>query len=678
MKLTIEKQIAIGFGIVIVLIVVLSTVVFLNARTFIENSVLAQHTLEVIDTLDKTFTTIEHVETGIHGYVISNDEKFLKPYQTALSSVDGYLERLRELTVDNPSQRNRVALLDQAATQVLDWATQALQAYQAEGFEGAHSIVTEEGKQKMDAFRSVITEIRAEESTLMDQTHTAIESSANITKNLLLTTVIVILGTIMTMAILLRNNLRARELAEEKVREINLNLEKLVAKRTTKLKESMGREHGLLKAIPDAVIQMNRDGFLSDYHAPHPNILPTRITKGCNIREAFAPEVSELFLRHAQSALETRATETFEVELEGAEGLNFYEVRMAPSSPEEVVAIARDITERKRAEEQLRLQSAALEASANAIVITDREGIIQWVNPAFTALSGYSAEEAVGKKPNILKSGVHDQAFYKDLWDTILAGRVWRGEITNRRKDSSLYIVEHNITPIQNTRGEITHFVTVQVDITERKRAEEQIREQLQTLSALYAGAQRLTESLDLEEVAKQVTRTCVEVFKVRLAWLGRANPDGSVKPLSWFPEETAYLREISVRWDDTPEGRGPTGRAIRSGFPQIIEDIAGTPVLRPGGRRPYRPGFPPAPLSRSSAGEKHLERLTCTVTNPDSLARSAWRCSRPSPIRPRLPWRTPVSLRKLIAAWRTSRPCATLTWPSPAASTCASPLTWP
>ncbi|MCR4433166.1 MAG: PAS domain S-box protein [Caldiserica bacterium] len=206
------------------------------------------------------------------------------------------------------------------------------------------------------------------------------------------------------MAILLRNNLRARELAEEKVREINLNLEKLVAKRTTKLKESMGREHGLLKAIPDAVIQMNRDGFLSDYHAPHPNILPTRITKGCNIREAFAPEVSELFLRHAQSALETRATETFEVKLKGAEGLNFYEVRMAPSSPEEVVAIARDITERKRAEEQLRLQSAALEASANAIVITDREGIIQWVNPAFTALSGYSAEEAVGKKPNILKS----------------------------------------------------------------------------------------------------------------------------------------------------------------------------------------------------------------------------------------------------------------------------------
>ncbi|MCR4433167.1 MAG: GAF domain-containing protein [Caldiserica bacterium] len=120
------------------------------------------------------------------------------------------------------------------------------------------------------------------------------------------------------------------------------------------------------------------------------------------------------------------------------------------------------------------------------------------------------------------------------------------------------------------------------MDITERKRAEEQIQEQLQTLSALYAGAQRLTESLDLEEVAKQVTRTCVEVFKVRLAWLGRANPDGSVKPLSWFPEETAYLREISVRWDDTPEGQGPTGRAIRSGFPQIIEDIAGDPRFAP------------------------------------------------------------------------------------------------
>jgi PAS domain S-box-containing protein len=145
---------------------------------------------------------------------------------------------------------------------------------------------------------------------------------------------------------------------------------------------------------------------------------------------------------------------------------------------------AQERVERKQAEVHLRLQSAALESAANATLITDRAGNVIWVNPAFTRLTGYSAQEIAGQNPRLLKSGKQDQAFYQNLWETILAGRVWHAEMVNRRKDTSLYTEESTITPVLDERGEITHFIAVKQDITERKELESQLR-QLQKLEAV-------------------------------------------------------------------------------------------------------------------------------------------------------------------------------------------------
>jgi len=127
----------------------------------------------------------------------------------------------------------------------------------------------------------------------------------------------------------------------------------------------------------------------------------------------------------------------------------------------------------ERTEQLLRLQTKALEATATAVVITDREGRITWVNPAFTRLTGYRADEVIGQTPRFLKSGQHAAAFYRSLWGTILAGRVWQGELINQRKDGTCYTEEQTITPMVNDAGEITHFISIKQDATERKRAEE-------------------------------------------------------------------------------------------------------------------------------------------------------------------------------------------------------------
>ncbi len=161
-----------------------------------------------------------------------------------------------------------------------------------------------------------------------------------------------------------------------------------------------------------------------------------------------------------------------------------------------VLGMLADISERKKVEQLMRLQSAALQASANAIMITDITGKVQWTNQAFTSLTGYKPEEVIGKNPRqLVKSGKHDQTFYKNLWETILAGSIWNGETINRRKDGSHYIEDQTIAPVRNERNEITHFIAIKQDITKRKETEEA----LGLFRALLDQTQDAIEILDPE-----------------------------------------------------------------------------------------------------------------------------------------------------------------------------------
>jgi PAS domain S-box-containing protein len=154
-----------------------------------------------------------------------------------------------------------------------------------------------------------------------------------------------------------------------------------------------------------------------------------------------------------------------------------------------------DVTERHQAEDTMRLQSTALESAANSIVITDREGLILWANQALAKLTGYELSEVIGKNLRILKSGQHDKAFYHNLWQTVLSGRVWHGEVVNKRKDGSVYTEDMTITPVRNAAGEITHFIAIKRDITESKLAEESRRR----LAAIVESSDDAIVSGDLD-----------------------------------------------------------------------------------------------------------------------------------------------------------------------------------
>jgi diguanylate cyclase (GGDEF)-like protein/PAS domain S-box-containing protein len=160
---------------------------------------------------------------------------------------------------------------------------------------------------------------------------------------------------------------------------------------------------------------------------------------------------------------------TFEVHISGnAQILNGQPVMFYSS---------RDISQRKTLEEGMRTLSTAVEQSPVSVVITDLKANIKFVNPRFTVVTGYTAEEAIGQNPRILQSGLTPKETHKELWDSLVKGRIWHGELANKRKNGELYWEECFISPVRNGTGVIKNYVATKIDITERKAMEEQIQQ---------------------------------------------------------------------------------------------------------------------------------------------------------------------------------------------------------
>jgi PAS domain S-box-containing protein len=170
-----------------------------------------------------------------------------------------------------------------------------------------------------------------------------------------------------------------------------------------------------------------------------------------------------------------------------------------------VIATGVDVTQAHTAESRLRVLTRAMEAGPSSVVITDAQGTITYVNPAFARLTGYAPEEVIQKTPRLWKSGKHPAEFYAALWQTLVQGREWRGEFCNKKKNGELFWVYSTISPIKDEGGKITHFVAVVVDITERKHYEQALEQSRQELehkvaertSDLETTVQNLLQEVD-------------------------------------------------------------------------------------------------------------------------------------------------------------------------------------
>jgi len=222
----------------------------------------------------------------------------------------------------------------------------------------------------------------------------------------------------------------------------------------------------------------------------------------------------------------------------------------------------RDITEHKKDEESLRKLSLAIYQTPVTVMITDREGVIEYVNPNFTTVTGYLAEEAIGKNPNLLvKSGWHPAEFFSDLWNTVLSGKEWRGEMRNKRKNGELYWESASVSPVKGPSGEISHFVAVKEDITERKRAEEALIRSDEKIRILLESTAEAIFGIDLLGNCTFVNPACARLlgYDTTDQLMGRnmhelihhSRPDGSPYPMHSCPVCRVLWGEEGVHQDD-------------------------------------------------------------------------------------------------------------------------------
>ncbi len=248
------------------------------------------------------------------------------------------------------------------------------------------------------------------------------------------------------------------------------------------LRDSETRMRALLDASQDEILLLSAEGrLLAINKAAQARLSPRAHDKeliGTPIVALLPEEVADAKLAVVERVVATARSVHFEEEFHGrAFEYWVYPVISGGRRVSEVAIYARDITQRRAAEAELSKLYQAIQQSPAAVVITDPEGRIEYVNPKFTEVSGYTAGEVLGQNPRILKSGFTSAEGYAELWQTITSGGVWHGEFQNRRKNGEVFWEYASIAPVKDMAGRITHFVAVKEDITQRKAIEEQLRQ---------------------------------------------------------------------------------------------------------------------------------------------------------------------------------------------------------
>ena len=293
------------------------------------------------------------------------------------------------------------------------------------------------------------------------------------------------------------------------------------------------------------------------------------------------------------------------------------------------IGFQEDITERKQREQRLQLFEKAVDNSANAVLITDREGNIEYVNPVFEAQTGYTADELEGLTPHVVKSGQQSAAFYEELWETILDGEPWEADLVNQRQSGELYQVHQQITSITNDDGEITHFVAVESDVTERRLREQQLdvlnrvlRHNLRNgMNVIEGNLTLIEETIDDDSVADffdsvqtridELERVGERAATVR-SLFEQEKPEGAVYPLAELCTDvvdivadrhpdatlTTEFGDLAVKADER----------LRIGVVELVESII-----------PYNDASTPAITITATAADGHRADEWIEITVSDN-----------------------------------------------------------
>lgn len=354
--------------------------------------------------------------------------------------------------------------------------------------------------------------------------------------------------------------------------------------------------HSLVENLPQCMFRKDLSGRLTFADRHHCQMLGRSLEEvlGKTDADFYPEEMAEKYKRDDEQVITSgEKFETIEKNC-GPDGQErFVNVVKTPLRDGDgriigVQGVYWDVTERQRAEQERVRLATAVEQAAESIVITDANGAIQYVNPAFEQISGYSKQEAIGQNPRVLKSGKHDAAFYQKVWSTLLRGEVWHGHFINRRKDGEIYEEDASITPIRNSAGIIVNYIAVKRDVTQEVVLEGQLRQsqKMEALGTLAGGvaheinnpingimnyAQLISDRLPPDSVLRKFTTEIIkeanrvaQIVRNLLTFARKEKPLRQTTSLNDIINDALSLMRTVMRHDqitlalDIPEGLPP------------------------------------------------------------------------------------------------------------------------
>ena len=353
----------------------------------------------------------------------------------------------------------------------------------------------------------------------------------------------------------------------------------------------------LIEQMPLGVLSIDLQGNILEMNPALRSLLglsSVADVHGFNVR-TFPPllqvEISNS-MQHCLELADVIVTEHSYVSEQGKSAhlrLNFAPVRDDQGHTSLVQVVFEDVSEYKQVEKlsweyQRRLEdqnaelnklSQAIEQSANIVVITDLKGNIEYVNPKFVVITGYSAEEVLGQNTRILSSGEQGKAYYKELWETITSGRQWQGEFHNRCKDGTLYWEQASIAPVFDPAGRMTHFIATKEVITERKQAEEALQRSTERLKTLHEIDQSVLAAQLPETIAVAAIHRLRRLIPCQRIMVMAREESGEIHMLAAASDgEVDSVADLNIyqgMFEDHPLGRG---------FVEGCEDLAALPEL--------------------------------------------------------------------------------------------------
>ncbi|MFP4580790.1 MAG: response regulator [Candidatus Sumerlaeia bacterium] len=273
-----------------------------------------------------------------------------------------------------------------------------------------------------------------------------------------------------------------------------IELERKSARAEAALKQSETRYRRLIEESQDGILICDKQGHIESANPSICNMLGKKAEEleGSSIHDIHHSKAQAEAERQFAMALQNQGSQ-FESVLVRNNGETFaVEISYSPIEVEDglVMGIIRDISARKETEFHLARLAKAVEQAAEDIILTDSEGQIQYVNPAFEQITGYPLAEVIGKNPRLLQSGIHPPAFYESMWDKLTQGDVWTGVVVNRTKDGSLVEEEANIAPIYGNDHQVMGYVSVKRDVSQQRKLETQLRQaqKLEAIGTLAGG----------------------------------------------------------------------------------------------------------------------------------------------------------------------------------------------